>query len=492
MHAQKLVAGALLAGMTVATGNATLIATAGAVGVNWLAEGLAGELAGLWPAVLRRGADPLAAAYAAAIRQGVAQLRSEYTRTVAPHSDLAAFTLVAACADAVAAAEFPAGAGAEGAAQPALDAALAALLYGHDERQVAFLQARLLPACAAAFQQQLVTDEAAWRAFHTLLLRALAANIAALTPRLDRFADVLAAFSDPAAALQSLQHSTVRLEAATARIESTTGATLDAVQRVEQKVDDLARQPAQGGVIFNNQGMVVGGDVHQAKTQYFGSAHAASGGVATVINTIGAPPPAPAASAAPDRPARILVLAANPLDTERLRLDAEVRAIDAALRQGQAAGAAPRYELRQQWAVRSGDLVDALLRHRPAIVHFAGHGDADGRLVVEAGAGHAVYLPPAGVAELFKAVKGVRCVVLNACWSEVQAAALLPYVACVVGMAEDVRDDAAIAFADGFYRGLAAGEAVATAVALGKAQIYFALNDPDVAAEQAALVRMSA
>jgi len=483
MHAHKLVAGALLAGMTVATGNATLIGTAGAVGVNWLAEGLAG----LYPALLRRGADPLAAAYAAAIRQGTAQLRSEYTRTVTPHSDLAAFTLVAACADAVAAAEFPAGAWAEGAAQRPLDAALAALLYGHDERQVAFLQARLLPACADAFQQQLVADEAAWRAFHGLLLQALAANNAALIPRLDRFADVLAAFSDPAAGVQALQTGLARLHASAARLESTTDATLDTVQRVEQKVDTLAQQPARGGVTFNNQGMVVKGGVFQAKTQYFGSAHADRGGVATVVNTIGTPPPAPAASAAPDAPARILVLAANPLDTERLRLDAEVRAIDAALRPE---GAPPRYELRQQWAVRSGDLVAALLRHRPAVVHFAGHGADDGRLVVEDGAGHAALLPPAGVAALFDGVPGVQIVVLNACWSDVQAEALLPRVQTVVGMADAVRDDAAIAFADGFYRGLAAGEAVASAVALGKAQIHFALDDPDIAAAQVGLVRM--
>ena len=44
MHAQKLVAGALLAGMTIVTGEATLIATAGGVGVNWLAEGVIGAL----------------------------------------------------------------------------------------------------------------------------------------------------------------------------------------------------------------------------------------------------------------------------------------------------------------------------------------------------------------------------------------------------------------------------------------------------------------
>ncbi|MFO7634009.1 MAG: CHAT domain-containing protein [Caldilinea sp.] len=484
MHAQKLVAGALLTGMTVATGNATLIATAGAVGVNWLSEGLAG----LWPSLLRRGAGPLEAAYAAAIRQGTAQLQAEYTRTVAPHSDPAAFALVAACAGAVAAAEFPAGAAAEGAAQRALDAALAALLYGHDERQAAFLRTRLLPACAVTFQQQLVADETAWRAFHGLLLQALAANVAALTPRLDRFADVLAAFSDPAAGVQALQQGMARLEASSARIETTTGATFDAVQRVEQKVDDLARKPSPGGVTFDNQDMEVKGNIYQGKTHYFGSAHAESGGVATVVNTIGTPP-APAASSAPAAPARILLLAANPVDTERLRLDAEARAIDAALRQD---GAGARYELRQQWAVHSGDLVDALLRHRPVVVHFAGHGADDGRLVVEDGAGHAALLSPAGVAALFAAVPGVRCVVLNACWSDVQAEALLAHVECVVGMADEVLDDAAVAFAGGFYRGMAAGEAVATAVALGKAQIHFALDDPDTAAAQAALVRMSA
>ncbi len=155
--------------------------------------------------------------------------------------------------------------------------------------------------------------------------------------------------------------------------------------------------------------------------------------------------------------------------------------------------------------MRSGDLVAALLRHRPAVVHFAGHGADDGRLVVEDGAGHgaddgrlvvedgaghAALLPPAGVAALFDAVKGVQLVVLNACWSDVQAEALRAHVPTVVGMADAVRDDAAVAFADGFYRGLAAGKTVASAVALGKAQIHFAIEDPDIAAEQVALVRM--
>lgn len=484
MHAQKLVAGALLAGITVATGETTLLATAGGVGVNWLAEGLAG----LWPALATPRSDgPLTAAYAAAIRQGTGQLQAEYVRTVDPHAGTAAFVLAAACADTLAAAEFSAGASDAATAQAVLGAALDALLHGHDARQVAFLRARLLPACAAAFQTGLVRDDAAWRAFHGRLLQTLAANLMTLGPTLDRFDAVLAAFSDPAAALHALQQGMARLEASSARLETATGATLAAVQRVEQKLDRQADAPRRGGVMFDNRGMNVQGSIYQAERQYFDSAHAEGGGNAVVVNNIGARPSAPAAASTPDPRLVILVLAANPLESERLRLDAEVRAIDERLRQGEAGG---RFELRQQWAVRSGDLVAALLRHRPAIVHFAGHGDADGALIVEDFAGLAATVRPAALAALLAAAPGVRGVVLNACWSDMQAAALLPHVEWVVGMAQEVADSAAVDFAPGFYRGLAAGQTVATAVALGRAQVLLSAVDPDLAAESAAAVRL--
>ncbi|QLQ07144.1 MAG: hypothetical protein HZY76_14575 [Anaerolineae bacterium] len=77
-NTNKLLAGALLAGMGILTGQATLIATAGGVGVNWLAEGLAG----LWPTLGGRPSDPLAKAYAAAIRDAVDKLEADYIRTV--------------------------------------------------------------------------------------------------------------------------------------------------------------------------------------------------------------------------------------------------------------------------------------------------------------------------------------------------------------------------------------------------------------------------
>lgn len=440
-NTNKLLAGALLAGMGILTGQATLIATAGGVGVNWLAEGLAG----LWPTLDKRPSDPLAKAYAAAIRDAVDKLEADYIRTVDPRADRAAFRLVAACAEQVAAAEFPAGVDSVDTAQTALDAGLAALLHGHDERQAAWLRERLLASGAAAFQRRLVQDDAAWRAFHGLLLQALAANSAALLGKLDRFADVLAAWSSPEASRNQLQ-------------------------RIEEQLAELAQRPAVAAAVqFDNRGMIVRGSVYQAaRDQYIGSAHAESGGTATVINTFGAssawmPSPPPARPAAD---VTLLFLAANPPDSPRLRLDQEARRVDAALRQGHHGA---RFDLAQHWAVRSEDLLDTLLRHRPAVVHFAGHGDAQGQLYLEDAAGRSTPIAPAALARLLVAPGSVRCVVLNACWTDALADALLAATACVVGMTSNVEDAAAIDFAGGLYRALADGESIAAAVEAGRA-----------------------
>jgi hypothetical protein len=437
MNAAKLLAGGLLLGMGIATGGATLGAAAAGVGVNWLGEGAAG----LWAGLAARPEAALARAYAAAIRDGSNDLAQRYRATVDGRADLAAFHLVAACADEVAAAEFPPGGVDAGAAQRGLAAALAALLHGHDERQVAFLQRELLPACAAAFQKRLLQDEAAWRAFHGLVLQGLAANSGALMAHMENFTRLLTGWSDPAATLAQLR-------------------------RLAEKIDALARQPADAPV-FDNRGMTVGGNVHQATgNQYFHSAHAEGGGPATVINTLGgaASPAAPA----PAGPGVVLLLAANPVGTERLRLDQEARAVTLALRQG-----GGRLHLAQEWAVRSSALLDGLLHHRPAIVHFAGHG-SDSHLLLEGEDGQPATLGAEALASLLAVGGGVRCVVFNACWSDSMAEALLRVIPCVVGMAGALADTAAIAFAGGFYRALAGEQPVATAVAGGQAQLLAA------------------
>jgi hypothetical protein len=162
----------------------------------------------------------------------------------------------------------------------------------------------------------------------------------------------------------------------------------------------------------------------------------------------------------PAKKITILFLAANPRRTDRLRLDEEVRTIDERLRQAQYRD---RFNLEQQWALRTGDILDAMLRYRPDIVHFSGHGSADGALIFEDAVGAAKPVSAAALGVLFHALEGVRCVVLNACWSDTHATQVAEEVDCVIGMSRSVSDDAAIGFAAGFYRSLGEGLSVGRA-----------------------------
>jgi Effector-associated domain 10/CHAT domain len=164
----------------------------------------------------------------------------------------------------------------------------------------------------------------------------------------------------------------------------------------------------------------------------------------------------PPAQPQSNSPKTILVLASSPSDRARLLLDKEVREIEEGLRRSQHRD---KFVLQQRWAVRPDDLRRALLDFTPQIVHFSGHGEGVDGLLVENDAGLAQHLPTEAVANLFKrfADRGLECVVLNACYSEVQANAVAEHIDYVVGMNSAIGDDAAIKFAVGFYDELGAG-----------------------------------
>jgi formylglycine-generating enzyme required for sulfatase activity len=198
----------------------------------------------------------------------------------------------------------------------------------------------------------------------------------------------------------------------------------------------------------------------------------------------------PAAAAGEDV-VRILFLGANPSGTTRLALDREVRAITQRLR---ASPHGHRFVLAQEWAVRVSDLQAALLRHQPHVLHFSGHGlraatdDAPtteghrnvlvpggvpegGAIVVEDDRGKAAPIDAEALEALLGIVGSVRCVVLNACHSATQSAALRRQVPCVVGMDDTIQDTSAIAFAWAFYQGLGYGKTVRGAFDLGRNEI---------------------
>jgi uncharacterized protein YjbI with pentapeptide repeats len=162
---------------------------------------------------------------------------------------------------------------------------------------------------------------------------------------------------------------------------------------------------------------------------------------------------------------KILILTANPKNTSKLRLDAEVREIQTGLERSKKRD---QFEIITKWAVRPEDLRRALLDHEPQIVHFSGHGVATEGLALENETGQTQMVSTAALASLFEVFKDkVECVLLNACYSVEQAEAIRQYIPYVIGMNHEIGDRAALEFAVGFYDALGAGCSIDDAFKLG-------------------------
>jgi uncharacterized protein YjbI with pentapeptide repeats len=206
---------------------------------------------------------------------------------------------------------------------------------------------------------------------------------------------------------------------------------------------------------FNLQGAQFGGGLVNADTV---SAHQIGGDI-TNYNQV-------ARTEANNSPVKtILILAANPKNTSPLRLGEEVREIDAGL---QRAKKRELFDLKQRWAVRVQEVYQSLLDFKPQIVHFSGHGSGDDGLALEDETGNVRLVDTVALANLFELfASNVECVVLNACYSEVQANAIVKHIPYVIGMNKQIGDKAAIKFATGFYNAVGAGESVEFAYKLG-------------------------
>ena len=168
---------------------------------------------------------------------------------------------------------------------------------------------------------------------------------------------------------------------------------------------------------------------------------------------------------------KILILATNPEDTTRLYLDKEVRDIFECLRQTNYGDA---FQVKQRWAVRLRHLQQAVLEELPQIVHFSGHGGGDAGLYFHDNDDNAKSVTGEALASLFRLISQkspINCVLLNGCYSKVQAEAIVEYVPYVIGMNASIGEQAAIEFAVGFYRALGNGESVEFAFESGKVEM---------------------
>ncbi|MFO0098510.1 MAG: AAA-like domain-containing protein [Aphanizomenon sp.] len=164
---------------------------------------------------------------------------------------------------------------------------------------------------------------------------------------------------------------------------------------------------------------------------------------------------------------RILILTANPTNTKPLRVSEEVREIKRAWERSQNR---EQFEIIVEEAVRPQEFRRTLLGHKPNIVHFSGHGGGEQGLALMGDNGEAFLVKVAPLAKFFKALQEIffiDCVFLNACYSDVQAEGIYPYVNYVVGMNQKIGDEAAKQFAIGFYDTLFAGQSIQSAFDLG-------------------------
>lgn len=165
---------------------------------------------------------------------------------------------------------------------------------------------------------------------------------------------------------------------------------------------------------------------------------------------------------------RVLFLAASP-KVSPLALDQEIREITTKIR---AAEHRDSLEVISRWAVRPDDMQQALLEHRPHILHFSGHGTESEELVLLDGKGEPKPVSKEALVHLLGVLKdNLRLIVLNACFSRPQAEAITQVIDCAVGMNRAVGDEAAIGFASAFYRAIGFGRSIQTAFDLGRSAL---------------------
>jgi len=146
---------------------------------------------------------------------------------------------------------------------------------------------------------------------------------------------------------------------------------------------------------------------------------------------------------------RILFLASEPTNAGKLRLGAELQEVRNRLSTNSF------FEIKDRQAVKPDDVLQTILNYKPHIVHFSGHGKETGEICFEDEKGNSKTIPPDALASLFKLVNEyVKCVLINACYSELQAKAISQFVPIVIGTKKEISDSAAIKFSTGFYTAL--------------------------------------
>jgi hypothetical protein len=166
---------------------------------------------------------------------------------------------------------------------------------------------------------------------------------------------------------------------------------------------------------------------------------------------------------------KILFLAANPTDDVILRSGTAFRNISDDVDSSTMRDA---FEVVSHWSVKPSDLQRLLLKHEPHIVHFSGHGTADGEMVFEDESGQSKPVDKTALTKLFTLHRNnVRLIFLNACFSKEQSEAIGKSIDYTIGINDQLSDQAVVVFGAAFYQALAHNTSVSTAFKSAQVQL---------------------
>jgi Effector-associated domain 11 len=192
----------------------------------------------------------------------------------------------------------------------------------------------------------------------------------------------------------------------------------------------------------------------------------------------------------------ILFMGANPPDMKKVQIEVEHSRISSELDN--------KFNLKVAKFVSASEIPKLITANKPYIIHFSGHGkdpesgehgaiSDDSRLVTlpadySKRGGIVVFdndmrkmkiLEDNQLEYLFKTVVNsfkipIQVALFNSCYSESQAKVLGKYIPYVIGSSLAIKDEIAIAFAVGFYYGIANGNSIEESFLQGKMQAVFA------------------
>ena len=193
----------------------------------------------------------------------------------------------------------------------------------------------------------------------------------------------------------------------------------------------------------------------------------------------------------------VLFLASNPSNTALLQLEKEFVRISSGLQDSN-----HNFDLKSKFAVTPFKFQLAAMNYKPRIIHFSGHGkgiasddysegsrdvgfmpEPDSGILLQDESGHSKIVKESTLEQLFEIFSEefqLDLVILNACYSKLQAESIFKYVPHVIGMRAAVEDTTAIEFSKGFYAHLAQSNNIELSFKLAQNLIGMeGLNDED-------------